>query len=69
MLEGEGLMEIGNETHVVRKHDVIYLPPDMEHSISNTGSWISCSLSQPRRLATRSRASQLEAGARPTPEA
>ena len=37
VLEGEGLMEIGNETHVVRKHDFIYLPPGVEHSISNSG--------------------------------
>ena len=37
VLEGEGLMEVGDETHVVRKHDVIYLPPGVEHSINNTG--------------------------------
>ncbi len=37
VLEGEGLMEIGNERRVVRKHDVIYLPPGVPHSISNTG--------------------------------
>jgi mannose-6-phosphate isomerase-like protein (cupin superfamily) len=37
VLEGEGLMEIAGETHVVRKHDVIYLPPGVEHMISNTG--------------------------------
>src|ERR1700749_682400 len=37
VLEGEGLMEIGNDKHVVRKHDFIYLPPGVEHAISNTG--------------------------------
>jgi mannose-6-phosphate isomerase-like protein (cupin superfamily) len=37
VLEGEGLMEIENETHLVRKHDVIFLPPGIEHAISNTG--------------------------------
>jgi mannose-6-phosphate isomerase-like protein (cupin superfamily) len=37
VLEGEGLMEIGDKTHVVRKHDVIYLPPGVEHSINNAG--------------------------------
>ena len=37
VLEGEGLMEIGNQNYVVRKHDVIYLPPGVEHAISNTG--------------------------------
>ncbi len=37
VLDGEGLMEIGGETRVVRKHDVIFLPPGIEHSISNSG--------------------------------
>jgi mannose-6-phosphate isomerase-like protein (cupin superfamily) len=37
VLDGEGLMEIGNETRVVRKHDVIFLPPGIEHSIANSG--------------------------------
>jgi mannose-6-phosphate isomerase-like protein (cupin superfamily) len=37
VLEGEGLMEIGDETRIVRRHDVIYLPPGVEHSINNTG--------------------------------
>jgi mannose-6-phosphate isomerase-like protein (cupin superfamily) len=37
VIEGEGLMEIGEETRVVRRHDVIFLPPGVEHAISNTG--------------------------------
>lgn len=37
VLDGEGLMEIDGEKHVVRKHDYIFLPPGVEHSISNTG--------------------------------
>ena len=37
VLEGEGLMEIGDETRLVRKHDVIFLPPGVPHSINNTG--------------------------------
>ena len=37
VLDGEGLMEIGDERRVVRKHDFIFLPPGVEHSISNTG--------------------------------
>jgi mannose-6-phosphate isomerase-like protein (cupin superfamily) len=37
VLDGEGLMEIDGKTRVVRKHDVIFLPPGAEHSISNTG--------------------------------
>src|SRR5262250_374166 len=37
VLEGEGLMHIDGEPRVVRKHDVIFLPPGVDHSISNTG--------------------------------
>jgi mannose-6-phosphate isomerase-like protein (cupin superfamily) len=38
VIEGEGLMELGDETRVVRKHDFIFVPPGVEHSISNTGT-------------------------------
>ena len=31
------LMEIDGENHVVRKHDYIFLPPGVDHSIANTG--------------------------------
>ena len=37
VLAGEGLMEIGAEKRVVRTHDYIFLPPGVDHSISNTG--------------------------------
>jgi mannose-6-phosphate isomerase-like protein (cupin superfamily) len=37
VLDGEGLMMIAGDRRVVRKHDVIYLPPGVEHSIENTG--------------------------------
>jgi mannose-6-phosphate isomerase-like protein (cupin superfamily) len=30
-------MQIDGKDHVVRKHDVIFLPPGVDHSISNTG--------------------------------
>jgi mannose-6-phosphate isomerase-like protein (cupin superfamily) len=30
-------MHIAGEGRVVRKHDVIFLPPGVEHSIANTG--------------------------------
>jgi oxalate decarboxylase/phosphoglucose isomerase-like protein (cupin superfamily) len=30
-------MEIDGKRHVVRKHDVIFLPPGIEHAVSNTG--------------------------------
>ena len=31
------VIEIDGEHHVVRKHDVIFLPPGVEHSIANSG--------------------------------
>ncbi len=37
VLEGEGLMEIDGRKHVLRKHDYVFLPPGVEHAISNTG--------------------------------
>ncbi len=37
VLDGEGLMEIGDKKQVVRKHDVVFLPPGVWHSITNTG--------------------------------
>jgi mannose-6-phosphate isomerase-like protein (cupin superfamily) len=37
VLEGEGLMEIAGKKQVVRRHDVIFLPPGVEHAIENTG--------------------------------
>ncbi len=37
LLDGEGTMEIGGKRQVVRKHDVIYIPPGVEHAIFNSG--------------------------------
>ena len=37
VLDGEGLMEMGAEKRVVRRHDVIFVPPGVPHSIANTG--------------------------------
>jgi len=37
VLEGEGLMEIDGKRQVVRRHDVIYIPPGVEHAIYNSG--------------------------------
>jgi len=37
VLEGEGMMEMDGKRQVVRKHDVIYIPPGVEHAISNSG--------------------------------
>jgi len=38
VLDGEALMEIGGERTVVRKDDVIFIPPGVEHAIYNTGT-------------------------------
>jgi mannose-6-phosphate isomerase-like protein (cupin superfamily) len=37
VLEGEALMEIDGVRTVVRKDDVIFIPPGVEHAIYNTG--------------------------------
>ena len=37
VLEGEGSMDINGETNIVRRHDVIPIPPGIAHSITNTG--------------------------------
>ena len=37
VLEGEGLMQIGEERRVVRRHDVIFITPGVKHAIYNTG--------------------------------
>jgi mannose-6-phosphate isomerase-like protein (cupin superfamily) len=37
VLDGEGLMELEGERTIVRKDDVIFIPPGVEHAIYNTG--------------------------------
>jgi len=37
VLDGEGLMVVDGEARVVRKHDVIFIPPGHRHAIHNTG--------------------------------
>ena len=37
VLEGEGSMEIEGRRQIVRKHDVIFIPPGVSHSICNNG--------------------------------
>lgn len=37
VLDGEGCMEIAGERRVVRRHDVVFIPPGIEHAISNSG--------------------------------
>ena len=37
VLEGEGSMEIDGRRQIVRRHDVIFIPPGVSHSITNNG--------------------------------
>ena len=37
VLDGEGLMELDGDRIVVRSHDVIHIPPGVEHAIYNSG--------------------------------
>jgi mannose-6-phosphate isomerase-like protein (cupin superfamily) len=37
VLEGEGMMEMDGKRRLVRKHDVIFIPPGVAHSITNNG--------------------------------
>jgi len=37
VLDGEGMMEMDGKRQVVRRHDVIYIPPGVEHAITNSG--------------------------------
>ena len=37
LLQGEGMMEIDGTKKIVRKHDVIFIPPGVEHALHNTG--------------------------------
>lgn len=37
VLDGEALMEMNGERRVVRKHDVVFVPPGVTHAIYNTG--------------------------------
>ena len=38
VLEGEGLLTLGKEKHLMRPHDYVYLPPGVRHSFTNTGT-------------------------------
>jgi mannose-6-phosphate isomerase-like protein (cupin superfamily) len=37
ILEGEGLMQLDGTTRVVRRHDIIFIPPGTVHALHNTG--------------------------------
>mgnify|MGYP006190738933 CR=1 FL=1 len=38
VLEGEGVLTVGKERHLMRPHDYVYLPPGVPHSFTNTGT-------------------------------
>lgn len=37
VLEGEGTMELAGKRRIVRRHDVIFIPPGIQHAIYNSG--------------------------------
>lgn len=37
VLEGEGLLTLDDETHLMRPNDYVYVPPGVRHSFTNTG--------------------------------
>jgi quercetin dioxygenase-like cupin family protein len=37
VLEGEGLLTLDDERHLMRPHDYVYIPPGVRHSFANTG--------------------------------
>ena len=37
VLEGEGVLTLGKDRHLMRAHDYVYVPPGVRHSFTNTG--------------------------------
>jgi quercetin dioxygenase-like cupin family protein len=37
VLEGEGILTLNAEEHLMRPHDYVYVPPGVRHSFTNTG--------------------------------
>jgi quercetin dioxygenase-like cupin family protein len=37
VLEGEGILTLNEERHLMRPHDYVYVPPGVRHSFANTG--------------------------------
>jgi quercetin dioxygenase-like cupin family protein len=37
VLEGEGILTLDKEKHLMRAHDYVYVPPGVRHSFTNTG--------------------------------
>jgi mannose-6-phosphate isomerase-like protein (cupin superfamily) len=38
VLEGEGVLTLNDQSHLMRAHDYVYVPPGVHHSFSNTGT-------------------------------
>jgi mannose-6-phosphate isomerase-like protein (cupin superfamily) len=38
VLEGEGILTMDDERHLMRAHDYVYVPPGVRHSFTNTGT-------------------------------
>lgn len=38
VIEGEGVLTVDGEEHLMRPHDYVYLPPGVRHAITNTGT-------------------------------
>jgi quercetin dioxygenase-like cupin family protein len=38
VLEGEGVLTLGKERHLMQPHDYVYVPPGVRHSFTNTGT-------------------------------
>ncbi len=38
VLEGEGVLTVDGERHLMRPHDYAYVPPGVRHGIGNTGT-------------------------------
>ena len=37
VLEGEGVLTLDDQAHVMRPHDYVYVPPGVRHSFTNNG--------------------------------
>ena len=37
VLEGEGILTLDDERHLMRSNDYVYVPPGVRHSFTNTG--------------------------------
>lgn len=37
VLEGEGILSLNDEKHLMRPHEYVYVPPGVRHSFTNSG--------------------------------